>query len=108
MTSLLVFITYLATALLLSALLFFPVFQAVNAIWEIRPDRVFYRLAMILAILGFPPFLKLLAINNRNALGYSLQRIQYLRIFATGLAIGVMIMGIHVILLILLQTRWRV
>jgi len=105
MVSLLFFIAYLAAALLLSALLFFPVFQAINVFADIRPDRLFYRLAMILAILGFLPFLKLLAINNRNALGYSLHRIQYLRIFATGLAIGVMIMSIHVIVLILLGVR---
>jgi membrane protease YdiL (CAAX protease family) len=105
MVSLLLFLTYLAAALLLSALLFFPVFEAINVFWEIRPDRVFYRLAMILAILGFLPFLKLLAINNRNALGYSLHRVQYLRVFATGLAIGVMIMSAHAVLLILLGVR---
>jgi membrane protease YdiL (CAAX protease family) len=105
MVSLLFFIAYLAAAFLLSALLFFPVFQAINAFWEIRPDRVFYRLAMILAMLGFLPFLKLLAINNRNAMGYALHRVQYLRVFAAGLGIGVMIMSIHAVLLLLLAVR---
>ena len=105
MVSLLFFIAYLAAAFLLSALLFFPVFQAINALWEIRPDRVFYRLAMILAMLGFLPFLKLLAINNRKVLGYALHREQYLRVFATGLAIGVMIMSVHAVVLLLLGVR---
>jgi hypothetical protein len=105
MTTLLIFIIYLIAALVLSALLFFPAFQLVNALWEIRPDRVFYRLAMILAILGFLPFLRLLTISNRNALGYSLHHVQFLRIFATGLVIGVMIMSVHAILLVLLGVR---
>jgi hypothetical protein len=105
MTTLLIFIIYLIAALVLSALLFFPVFQVVNSLWEVRPDRVFYRLAMILAILGFLPFLRLLAINNRDDLGYSLHLAQFLRIFATGLVFGVMIMSVHAILLVLLGVR---
>ena len=69
MPVLLLFIAYLCVALLFTALLFYPVFQAIDAFWELGPDRVFDRLAMVIAALGFWPFLKLLGINNREALG---------------------------------------
>ena len=76
-----------------------------DAVWEVRPDRVFIRLAMVIAALGFWPFLKLQGINNRYALGYSLDRRHFLQTFTRGLVIGVMIMSGHAILLILLGAR---
>jgi membrane protease YdiL (CAAX protease family) len=105
MTTLLIFITYLVAALVLSALLFFPVFQAVNAIWEIRPDRVFYRLAMFIAIAGFWPCIRILGINNLDSIGYSLAPARFLRICAKGLGIGVIIMLVHATQLVLLGAR---
>ena len=105
MPTLLIFVIYLGVALLLTALLYFPLFQAVDAIWDVRPDRVFYRLSMIIAALGFWPLLTLLGINNRTALGFSLNRGRLLKTFSRGLGIGVMIMSVHVILLVLLGAR---
>lgn len=105
MPTLFFFIIYLGVALLLTALLYYPVFQAVDAIWEVRPDRVFYRLAMLIAVLGFWPFIKLLGINNRYALGYSLDRRRFLQTFSRGLGIGVIIMTVHAVLLVLLGAR---
>jgi membrane protease YdiL (CAAX protease family) len=105
MPVLLLFIAYLCVALLFTALLFYPVFQAIDAFRELGPDRVFDRLAMIIAALGFWPFLKLLGINNRNALGYSLDLRHFLQTFSRGLGIGVMIMSGHAMLLILLGAR---
>ena len=105
MPTLIFFLIYLGLALVLTALLYYPVFQVLDAIWEIRPDRVFYRLAMIIAALGFWPFLKFLGINNRYALGYSLDRRQFLQAFSRGLGIGVMIMTAHAILLVLSGAR---
>jgi len=105
MPTLLYFIVYLGVVMLLTALLYYPVFLALDTVWELRPDRVFYRLAMIIAALGFWPFLKLQGINNRYALGYSLDRRSYLQSFSSGLGIGVMIMTGHAILLVLLGAR---
>ena len=105
MPTLLYFIIYLCVVLLLTALLYYPIFQLLDPIWEVRPDRFFYRLAMIFAVLGFWPFLKLLGINNRYALGYTLGRRHFLQTFFRGLGIGVMIMSAHVILLLLLGAR---
>jgi len=105
MPILLFFLAYLGLVLLLTSLLYYPVFQAVDAIWEIRPDRVFYRMAMIVAALGFWPFLKLLGINNRYTLGYSLELRRFLQTFSRGLGIGVLIMAFHVLLLVLLGAR---
>ena len=105
MPTLLYFIVYLGAVMLLTALLYYPVFLALDTVWEVRPDRVFFRLAMIIAALGFWPFLKLQGINNRYALGYSLDRRSYLQSFSRGLGIGVMIMTGHAILLVLLGAR---
>jgi len=105
MPTLLYFIVYLGVAMLLTALLYYPVFQALDAVWEVRPDRVFHRLAMIITALGIWPFLKLQGINNRYALGYSLDSRRFLQTFSRGLGIGVMIMTGHAILLVLLGAR---
>ncbi|MGB5584762.1 MAG: CPBP family intramembrane glutamic endopeptidase [Gammaproteobacteria bacterium] len=105
MPALLFFLLYLGVALVLSALLFYPVFQAVDALWNVRPDRLFYRLVMIIAALGFWPFVKLLTMNNRDALGYSLKRGGYLMTAVKGLGIGVLIMSVHAVLLVLLGAR---
>jgi membrane protease YdiL (CAAX protease family) len=105
MHTLLLFLAYFGLVLLLTSLLYYPVFQAVDAIWAVRPDRVYYRMAMIIAALGFWPFLKLLGINNRYALGYSLERRCFLQSFSRGLGIGVLIMTFHALLLVLLGAR---
>ena len=105
MPTLLIFVIYLGVSLLLTALLYYPLFQAVDAIWDVRPERVFYRLSMIIAALGFWPLLKLLGINNRTALGFSLDRDRLLKTFSRGLGIGVIIMSVHAILLVLLGAR---
>ncbi len=105
MTTLLLFLIYLLAALILTALLYSPVFQALNAVWEVRPDRVFYRLAMVIAILGFWTYLKLLAIDNRKALGYSQQCVRFLLACVLGLGVGVIIMAIHTTVLLLLGIR---
>ena len=52
MPVLLYFIVYLCVVMLLTALFYYPVFQAVDAFWEIRPDRVFSRLALVIAALA--------------------------------------------------------
>ena len=105
MHALLCFIVYLCVVMLLTALFYYPVFQLIDPVWEVRPGQVFHRLAMVIAALGFWPFLKLLGINNREALGYSLDRGHFLQAFSSGLVIGVMIMTGHAILLILLGAR---
>ena len=105
MPALLLFLAYLIFALVLAALLFLPLYQILDAIWEVRPDRVFFRLAMLIAILGFWPFLKLVGLNNRVALGYTLSRRDFLLSITRGLGIGVMIMALHTLLLILSGAR---
>ena len=95
MSTLLYFLIYLGIAVLLAAQLFFPVYQVLDAYWDLRPDRVFFRLAMLIAVLGFWPFLKLLGINNRYALGYTPDARRFLRAVLKGLGIGVAIMAVH-------------
>lgn len=105
MPTLIYFLVYLGGVMLLSALLYYPVYLALDIFWEIRPDRVFHRLVMLVAALGFWPFLKLQGINNRSALGYSLNRRRFLQTFSRGLGIGIMILTGHVTLLLLLGAR---
>jgi len=104
-SSLFYFSIYLGVVLLLAAQLFFPVFQAVDAYWELRPDRVFHRLILLIAVLGFWPFLKLLGINNRYALGYTLAPLPFVRTVLIGLAVGTGIMALHAAVLLLLGVR---
>ena len=105
MSTLFYFLLFLGAALLVAAQQFFPVYRMLDTYWDPRPDQVFYRLAMVIAALGFWPFLKLLGINNRFALGYSLDRSQFLRVVLKGLGIGVLIMAVHTGLLFLLGVR---
>ena len=105
MPTLLLFIVYLGMAFILTALLFYPVFQFVDAFWQARPDRIFHRLFMLIAILGFWPLLKLTGLNRRNALGYSQDRKRFFQTFTSGLGIGVLIMSVHALLLLLLGAR---
>ena len=105
MPTLSLFLIYLGAALLLTTLLYYPVYHVISAFWEVRPDQVFYRLAMIIAMLSFWPFLKLLGSNNREVLGYSLERGHFLRTIAKGFAIGLVIMAIHVTVLLLIGVR---
>ena len=105
MLTLLYFLLYLGAALLVTAQLYYPVFQAVDAFREVRPEQLFYRLAMLVAAAGFWPFLKMLGINNRYALGYSLKSRRFLQTCARGLVIGVVIMLVHGALLLILGVR---
>jgi membrane protease YdiL (CAAX protease family) len=105
MPTLLLFIFYLVTAMLLAALLFYPVFEILHVFWDVRPERVFHRLFMIIAILGFWPLLKLSGLNNRYALGYSAHGSRFIQALIKGLGIGVLIMTVHAILLLLLGAR---
>ena len=105
MPTLFYFLIFLGGVMLLAALLYYPVFLALDAVWELRPDRVFHRLVMIAAALGFWPFLKLQGMNNRYALGYSLGCARFLKTFTRGLAIGIMIMIGHAMLLVVLGAR---
>jgi len=105
MPALLIFTGYLGLAMVLTALVYYPVYVVLDAIWEVRPGRVFYRLAMIFAVLGFWPLLKLLGIDNRNALGYSLDHRRFLRTFSRGLGIGVLIMIVHSFVLVASDAR---
>ncbi len=100
MRTLLFFLIYLGAVLVLAAQLFFPVYQALDAYWELRPDRVFYRLAMVIAVLGFWPLLKALGMNNRYALGYSLDRRRFVRALVGGMGLGLLIMAVHLTLLV--------
>lgn len=105
MSTLLIFLMYLGVVLLLAAQIYFPVYQALDAYWDIRPDRVFYRLAMLIAVLGFWPFLCVLGINNRYALGFALDRRRFLQALFKGMGIGLAIMAVHAGLLLLIGAR---
>lgn len=105
MSTLLYFLIYLGVVLLLAAQLYFPVYQAVDSYWDVQPDRVFHRLVLLIAILGFWPFLKLLGINNRYALGYTLGPRRFAWTVVAGLGIGVAILALHATVLLLLGVR---
>jgi membrane protease YdiL (CAAX protease family) len=100
MREFLTFIAYLLLALGLAAGLL-PVLDAALApLAEIRPDRLFYRSAMLIALLGLWPLLRWLRVRGRTAWGYGRERQHFLGDMWRGWLAGV------AILLALLGMEW--
>jgi uncharacterized protein len=94
-----VFFAYLFASYTVAALLC-PLFAA-----AIPADRFIGRGGMILAIIGFWPFLKILGLAERNALGYGVNRAVFGRAFIFGWLIGIAILSILAFMLLTLGIR---
>jgi len=87
----LLFFGYLFLCLGLGALLAVPVMQAGWVDYE--PQRVMGRLAQVFILLGLWPFLRLLGLNDRVALGFGLARRPFLLRVGLGWLLGVSILA---------------
>lgn len=87
----LVFFGYLFTALLLAAALTYPLMQTGWIDYE--PQRVMGRIAQLFILLGLWPFLWLMGVANRQALGVAPARADLLRAIWGGWLLGVAILG---------------
>ncbi|MEA3639403.1 MAG: CPBP family intramembrane glutamic endopeptidase [Lamprobacter sp.] len=99
----LVFFGYLFIALLLAAALTYPLMQ--TGWLDLEPKRVMGRLAQLLILLGLWPFLGLMGVANRQALGLAPQRADLLRAIRGGWLLGVVILAALVLVELYLGIR---
>ncbi len=98
-----VFFGYLFAALLLAAALTYPLMQTG---WiDHEPQRVMGRLAQVFILLGLWPFLRLMGLANRQALGFAPARSQLLRAIGGGWLLGIGILGALVLAELMLGVR---
>ena len=103
MRSTALFFLYLLGSLLLAAALTPPL---LHTGWlDFEPHRVMSRLAQIVMILGAWPFLRLLGLDRREALGYGVPRPVFLRALLRGWLTGIAILAVLVIALLALEIR---
>jgi len=92
MREFLTLVAYLLLALCLAAGLLPLLHAGLSTFGEVRADRLFYRSAMLFALLGLAPLLRWLALRDRAAWGYGLPRAQFLRRLGQGWLAGVAIL----------------
>jgi len=97
------FFAYLLGAYTLAALLYVPLAGALAA--SIPIDSFIGRAGMILALLGFWPFLKGLGLANRATLGYGMTWGAFRRALSLGLLLGIGILLCLAVTLLLLGVR---
>lgn len=89
------FLLFALACLLAAALLHYPLYVLLSGLVEgVRPHRVLYRAAMVLAALGLWPLLRALGMNHRRVLGYGLPRPAFLRRMLSGWLAGVAILAL--------------
>lgn len=92
MRSFLLFLALLAGSLLLAAVVAYPAWLAVGLVSVEPIHRVLQRIAMLLALFGLMALLKFLRLKNRQALGYTLPRPQFMKQMAIGFGAGLVLM----------------
>lgn len=97
----LLFFAYLLTCFTCAALLAIPL----NTWFELEPHRLMGRLAQLLILLGAWPFLRLLQIAQRSAIGYGVSGSEFRRSLGLGWLIGVAILSALLIVLMVLEVR---
>ncbi len=98
-----IFFGYLFSALLLAAALTYPLMETGWVDYE--PQRVMGRLAQLLILLGLWPFLWLIGITNRQALGLAPPKAELLRAIRGGWLIGIAMLGALVLIELYLGIR---
>ncbi len=98
-----VFFAYLFCCLLLAALSTYPLME--TGLIDEPPRRVMGRLAQLYILLGLWPFLKLLRLDSKTALGFGIPRRRFLLDVAAGWVLGVAILAALVWALLALQVR---
>lgn len=92
MSAFLRFFALLGLSLLSAALIAYPVWLAVGLIAVEPFHRVMQRVAMLFALLGLVMMVRRSGLSNRQALGYSLPRTQFLKQMLIGFATGLILM----------------
>lgn len=105
MRALILFLLLMIAALLVSALLNYPLYLLFQGQLESGPHKLINTTAKLVAIPGFILILRYYALNNKQALGYGLPRPDFLREMARGWASGFMILLALSLALLLLGIR---
>jgi uncharacterized protein len=97
------FFLYLLAALVLAALLTWPLMQ--TGWLDQDPQRVMGRLAQLFILLGLWPILRAMGVADRGSLGYGTPRTAFLRGLALGWLAGAAILTVLVLALVALEVR---
>ena len=101
----LLFVAYLAAALILAAAVYKPLFDSLALVGNVDPVRLLYRFAMLLALFGFWPFLRWLDLNRKEQLGLAGPGSTRRREVVTGFLCGVLILSLLIFTLLALEVR---
>lgn len=93
MRAFLIFVLYLFALLALAAGLLPVLHGLISQFAEVRPDRLFYRSAMLFGLIGLFPLLRWLALSGHAAWGYDLPRRQFIRQIWRGWLAGLAILA---------------
>jgi len=105
MKTLAIFLVYLAGALVLGAILSYPLYGVLDAFTQVRFPRLVGRMGMLVAVLGFVFLLRFLDMDSREALGYGLARREFIARVAVGGLLGGLMLGVLVVALVVLGVR---
>lgn len=86
------FVIFIATFLLIGALLTYPLHSLLGGLSDVPPHKLPSRIGKLLAIPGFFLFIQWLGLYSRQALGYALPRPLFLRQVAVGWPAGIAIL----------------
>lgn len=92
MPAFLIFVAYLLGSLALAAALLPILDLSLALVVDVRPDRLFYRSAMLIALIGLWPLMRWLDLHGRQTWGYGLARPAFLRQMWRGWLIGIAIL----------------
>jgi membrane protease YdiL (CAAX protease family) len=99
------FIAYLAAALIIGALLAYPIYLAATPLINEPMYRFVTRSSMLVALIGPVFFLRYLDLDIKQALGYALPRRQFIAAMLVGLVAGVITMLPLIFTLVALDVR---
>lgn len=99
------FVAYLGSMLVLAAALHYPLYTLLSHGFDIRPDRLMYRSAMLFAAIGLWPFMSWLGLASREAAGFGLPRREFWTEVGKGWLAGLAILVVLSLALLVLDIR---
>ncbi len=100
-----VFLVYLVGALLLGALLSYPMYLLLDSLAEVRFHKVVSRAGLLIALLGLPLLVRYLGVDSRQALGYQIPFPTFSIRVVVGWLLGILILLVPSCLLVALNVR---
>ena len=99
------FILFLIAALVVGALLSYPVHQLISLFTEIPLEKLVNKVSKLVAIAGIVPFLAIYALNSWQAAGLNISKREFWREYFVGLGIGIATLCILTGMIMLLDIR---